>query len=184
MVKDLEGEIWYKIEGSPYYMVSNLFRVKSLARIVPALKSSYKPLKEKIINGTITRHGYITMDIEIFGKRKKKLLHRLVADILLPNPDNLPFINHIDGNKLNNHLSNFEWCTQRDNMLHAHRTGLCSQKGEDNPFCKLSDDQVQSIRSDYKNGLGSQASLGRKYGVAQTHIGKIVNNQSRVINGE
>lgn len=66
------------------------------------------------------RNGYPTIKY----KNKAYRVHRLVAEKYIPNPDNLPFVNHKDGNKVNNCVDNLEWCTQRQNVHHALRTGL------------------------------------------------------------
>lgn len=68
--------------------------------------------------------GYMTIKIYIDGKRKNKKLHRLIAEVFIPNPENKPEVNHIDGDKLNNHISNLEWCSHKENMAHAGETGL------------------------------------------------------------
>lgn len=73
------------------------------------------PLKPWVINS-----GYL--QVEYCGK--KQLVHRLVAMAFIPNPDNLPEVNHKDGNKHNNHFTNLEWCTASNNKQHAHDTGL------------------------------------------------------------
>jgi hypothetical protein len=67
--------------------------------------------------------------VELWKDNKKKhcQIHRLLAEAFIPNPDNLPQINHIDGNSLNNKIENLEWVTDRDNKLHAYRTGLMKQ---------------------------------------------------------
>jgi hypothetical protein len=75
-----------------------------------------KHLKHMKCNGT----GYLR--VKIRGKRKN--IHRLLAIMFIPNPNNYPMVNHIDGNKVNNSLDNLEWCTGDQNMKHAQRTGL------------------------------------------------------------
>lgn len=55
-------------------------------------------------------------------------IHRILAELFIINPDNLPEVNHIDGNKLNNTITNLEWCSHRDNMTHAFKTGLCKNR--------------------------------------------------------
>ena len=70
--------------------------------------------------------GYQRLGLRTKGKRKWFNVHRLVAQTFIPNPDNKPFVNHIDGNKSNNHVENLEWCNQSENMIHAFKTGLKS----------------------------------------------------------
>jgi hypothetical protein len=72
-------------------------------------------------------------------------LHRLVALHFIPNPDNLPCINHKDGNRYNNTVSNLEWCTQQDNVKHAYKTKLKTNEGEKNPTAKLTEEDVRKI---------------------------------------
>ena len=63
--------------------------------------------------------GYWYVDLYNNGLRKRQFIHRLVADAFIANPDNKPFVNHIDGNPANNHISNLEWCTAKENVSHA-----------------------------------------------------------------
>lgn len=70
------------------------------------------------------------------GKQKKAYVHRLVAKAFVPNPNNFPQVNHIDGNRLNNNASNLEWCTQQRNVDHAAQTGLAFRSAGAQP-CKL-----------------------------------------------
>ena len=73
-----------------------------------------------------TRQGYL--EIAIIDKenhRFYKRVHRLVAEVFIPNPENKPFINHKNGIKDDNQVANLEWCTQAENIQHAWRTGLC-----------------------------------------------------------
>ena len=98
------------------YEVSNLGRVRSMKR--------YYGLVGRIMPQTIQRKGYYAVTFWMNNKAYCRKVHRLVIEAFTPNPDSLPCINHIDGNKLNNHVSNLEWCTYQANMQHAVRTGL------------------------------------------------------------
>lgn len=68
--------------------------------------------------------NYKRIELQLFGNKKKFQVHRLVADAFIPNIDNKPFVNHKNGNKSDNHVSNLEWCTQEENQLHAYKKGL------------------------------------------------------------
>lgn len=80
--------------------------------------------KTKKFLGIRNRGGYLAFTICVNNKRKDLFLHRALAITFIPNPENLPFINHKDGNKHNNALDNLEWCTGSQNVQHAYDTGL------------------------------------------------------------
>lgn len=84
------------------------------------------------------------------GKKSCILIHRLVGETFISNPENKPQLNHIDGNKHNNHVSNLEWVTGKENVRHAFRMGLSKsnqKSGERNSNSKLTEDNVRSIRA-------------------------------------
>lgn len=103
-------EIWKDIEGyEGLYQVSNLGNVRSLNwRKIGKVKNLY--LKKQ-------NRGYLHVELTKDGVRKAVTVHRLVATAFLPNPLNLPVINHIDENKENNRVDNLEWCTSNHNMM-------------------------------------------------------------------
>lgn len=71
------------------------------------------------------RNGYYTIGLMVNKKRTNYYVHRLVAEYFLSNPDQQrDFVNHLDGDKLNNNVSNLEWCTRQENAQHAYETGL------------------------------------------------------------
>ena len=82
----------------------------------------------KMLEGTIRLHGYKVFRLSKNGVKKGFYAHRLVAENFLDNPNNYKVVNHIDGNKLNNDVSNLEWCSQSENMKHAHDTNLIAAR--------------------------------------------------------
>lgn len=118
------SEIWKDIEGyEGIYKISNLGNVKSLERTLWN-GHTYYTYKERLLKKSINHNGYYTVRLSKDGKGVNYLLHRLLAIAFIPNPDNLPIINHKDGNKLNINLDNLEWSTYKDNNEHAIETGL------------------------------------------------------------
>lgn len=108
------GKILYGYEG--LYQVSNLGRTKSLKR---------KFVKEeKILTYTKNKKGYLQVSLTKNGKTKTERVNRLVAKTFIPNPKNLPQVNHIDGNKLDNSIENLEWCDCKYNINEAWKIGL------------------------------------------------------------
>ena len=85
----------------------------------------------RIVKHQISKNGYVRVELWADGVGKKYLLHRLLAQTFIPNPSDKPQVNHIDGDKLNNSLSNLEWVTQSENQKHAYSTGL--QQGYKKP---------------------------------------------------
>ena len=129
--------------------------------------------------------GYHMVSLRRYGSDRflKCYLHRVVAYHFLDNPDDLPEINHIDGNKQNNAVENLEWCTRAENARHAIRTGLfdgieiLGAKGAKNPQAKLTETDVQDIR--WLSGLGVKLSdLAREFDVHYSNIWQIVSNQT------
>ena len=114
-----------------------------------------------------TYKGYAQVDIWKQGTRRNFLLHRLVAIHFIPNPNKCPQVNHKDGNKTNNAVSNLEWCTAAENNNHAVR--LLRLHGENLYNCKLTNEQVRSIRSDTR----VQRVIAADYGISQPVVGQI-----------
>ena len=117
-------EEWRDIKGfEGLYQISSYGRVKSLERTVWNGKGYYKK-SEKIRKGYDNGDGYLYVNLCKEGKRKQYRINRLVAMAFIPNPNNLPEVNHKDGNKLNNRADNLEWATRSENQKHAYKIGL------------------------------------------------------------
>lgn len=98
-------------------------------KLIPNFENYAISLDGRVINNTTKKvkkptdnhsgKGYLYVDLYKDGKRHRKYVHRLVAEAYIPNPNNLPFVNHIDGNPKNNNYKNLEWCSARQNVEHA-----------------------------------------------------------------
>lgn len=121
-------EIWKDIPNyEGMYQISNFGNVRSLDRVIYANKGNPKRnmfSKGKILINHVSNTGYYRAKLCKNQKRKMFFVHRLVAEAFIPNPENKPQVNHIDGNRLNNHVENLEWATMSENVLHAYNTGL------------------------------------------------------------
>jgi subtilase family serine protease len=98
-------------------------------------------------------------------------VHKLVANAFIPNPDNKPQINHKDGNKANNHISNLEWCTQLENNRHAHQLhgNFTSHKGITHPMVKYSEEQIKFACELFELGYSaSEVSYYTNISISQT----------------
>jgi hypothetical protein len=124
-----ELESWLDIEGyEGYYQISNFGRVRSLDRGMYVNDDRYsKPRwvrrKGKMLKDYTNGTGRRMVILRMLGTGKNIAVHRLVATHFVPNPNNLPVVNHLDHDYLNNHASNLQWCTQKDNIQHAIAAG-------------------------------------------------------------
>ena len=157
---DLGGEEWRDIEGYVgIYQISNFGRVKSFYGKQP-----------RIMIPKLNNRDYLVLRLNKHSARECLPVHRLVAKAFIPNPDNKPQINHIDGNKLNDYVGNLEWVTAKENTKHAYNIGLV-KKGEGHGRAKLTNAQVVYIR-DNPDKLSCKA-LAEKFGVCKATIGRI-----------
>ena len=116
-------EIWRPIkEYEGYYEVSNLGRVRSIDRVVvDTVRNCERLLKGKVLIQRDNGNGYKNVTFCKEHKLYNKYVHRLVAEAFLPNPDNLPQVNHKDEDKSNNRVDNLEWCSQLYNNIYGSR---------------------------------------------------------------
>ncbi|EHV3815215.1 HNH endonuclease [Salmonella enterica] len=95
-----------------------------------------------------TKKGYQRVTLCRHGKTKRFQLHRLIALVHLPNPDNLPCVNHKDGNKQNNHVTNLEWCSYSENEQHSYdKLNKIASRGDEHYQAKLTEEIVREIRT-------------------------------------
>lgn len=191
-------EKWKDIEGyEGLYQVSNLGRVK---RILFVNNIITKPINKILNCSKIDNLGYPQVTLCKNGHRKYLRIHRIVAKSFIPNPNNYPCVNHIDGNKRNNCISNLEWCNHSYNTIHALNTGLinaekrnkaskenikkaqksspCLKGGENSPSSVLRENDVIEIRRIYKNKEMSSRQLAEKYKVHISTIQRVLSRKT------
>lgn len=159
-ITDLSNEIWVPIEEYPNYYISNCGRVKSRHNNILKLE----------------QNEYLAISLGKGENRKFNKIHKLVAKYFVPNPNNLPQINHKDENKYNNHHTNLEWCTQKENMDHSSKTR--GRNGGSKIPVVIVDNDNNIIES-----FPSKISLARKYGVCSTTIQRVFNGFQRTYKG-
>jgi len=159
----MEAEKWKDIDGYDDYQISTFGRVKS-----------YKGKKERILKpgGSI----YCIVILCKNNKYKCRSIHSLVAQAFIPNPLNLPQVNHISksGDKRDNRVENLEWLSRSENVKHAFKTGLINQVGSNNNGSKLTNKKVLEIRRLYSLGGYTYKSLGEIYDVHKQTIANAI----------
>ncbi len=144
-------EIWKDIEGyKGLYQISNFGRVKSF-------------YKFKILKSRPNGKGYLRVHLSNNFIVTDYYIHRLVAQAFILNPNNYHCINHIDGNKSNNHYKNLEWCSYSENNQHSYDIGL-KKSGEEHYRSKLSNNDVKEMKNLSKLGWKSK-DIAKKFNV-------------------
>ena len=125
-----KDEVWKDIIGHPGYQISNFGRVRSIERIIHTMRQG-KPFnsrhKAKFLSLIKNKSGYLMVTLGRKGARKTYIVSRLVAKSFIPNPDNLPEVNHINENKLDNRACNLEWCSREYNQSYGTRNTRISK---------------------------------------------------------
>tara|TARA_R100000656_G_C3939607_1_gene126470 strand:- start:171 stop:755 length:585 start_codon:yes stop_codon:yes gene_type:complete len=137
-------------------------------------------VRGKVLKTPLDKYGYKKLVLSKDGKKKFTSVHRQVAKAFIPNPENLPEVNHKDGDKLNNYWENLEWTTGRKNMQHAHETGLIDYNkvsGENCYITNLTNSTVKEIRQKMANGVRNK-DIEKEYGLGRSTVSKIRMNQS------
>ena len=126
----MKEEVWKDIEGyEGYYQISNMGRVKSLERTVwNKGRGCYITVSEKIRKGRDNGYGYLYVGLSKDGKVKQCRINRLVSQAFIPNPNNLPEVNHKDENPKNNRVENLEWCDRSYNVNYGTRNKKAAEK--------------------------------------------------------
>lgn len=165
------NERWKDItKYEDYYKVSNLGRVKSIDRITIDSIGRKKLFKGVILKQDISPAGYKRITLNKDGGQITKFVHRLVAQEFIPNPNKLPYINHIDCNKINNTVENLEWVTPLENNLHAIKNNLRKNFKKVNQY---------DLSGNLLNTFDSQRDASLKTGVCYKQINACIKNKQK-----
>lgn len=178
------NEIWKSLEGIVYngvsYEVSNLGEVRSIDRYVNGKNGCKRFLKGKIIKPKTNNKGYYCVNLSSGSKIKTHNIHRLVALAFIPNIEGKDTVNHKNGDKADNSVSNLEWSTNKENQIHAWNNGLKeSLKGEDRHNSKLTEEDVVWIRENYipRHPEFNQKAIANKFGISKENVSHIINKR-------
>ena len=160
-------EEWNQVLNNPKYLISNYGQIFSVEK------------KMKLIPQIAKRGGYLVIKISYSGKKKCVKIHRLVAESFLENNLNKPQVNHIDGNKINNHVSNLEWCTSSENLKHAYATGLNKGNKEYTSVRIL----AKNLTTGDKKEFSSIREAGRSLGVFGQNICSNLSGKIKSVKG-
>ncbi|KKL95762.1 hypothetical protein LCGC14_1851380 [marine sediment metagenome] len=167
-------EIWKDIPGyESCYQASNLGRIKSLTRYVRHSKGGKMFHRGRILKPGISYRGYPVVNL---SNSRTKYIHRLIASTFILNPGKKPSINHKNGIKTDNRIENLEWCTNKENTIHAIKNGYYL-KGENIPNSKLTEKQVIEIRNKYIPYKYSAQKLANEYKMSAATISEIISNK-------
>lgn len=155
-----DSEEWRPVYGyEQFYQVSNLGRVRRDGRVL-----KYKPNK---------KHRYVHINLSAWKVVTTIAAHRLVAEAFIPNPHKHPHVNHLNGVRHDNRVENLEWCTHKENIRHAYRTGLTTKaRGEKSHSAKLTQKSVDEIRMRLAAGE-RQNRIAKNFSVSQSAIHNI-----------
>ena len=161
-------ETWKSIKGyGGVYKISNKGIIK---RTIPSRYATARDIGFNSCNGA-SKFDYRFVVLSRNDVHTKHAVHRLVAEYFIGRPPKDKYgINHKDGDTLNNIVSNLEYCSQKENVLHAIKSGLRRPGGN----YKLTDKEIGLVKKEYKAGGITQAELGRKYKVCQVSISRIL----------
>lgn len=183
------GKILNGYEG--IYQVSNLGRIKSLdRRVKDNRRERYQNLKGKQLKFTDNGRGYQLVFLTKESKRINKYVHRLVAETFIPNPKNLPEVNHKDLNKSNNCIDNLEWITNADNKRHYQKTDVAKVKRKEQGY-RIQEKYKEKIRNKipfiiyaYTKLNYTLEKLNKETGIGDERISKILKENNIPINNK
>lgn len=160
-------EIWRVHPEYAGIEVSTLGRVRTLDKVGSRKNGTYSK-KRHVLKQSNSTNGYLQVNIPIDGKRITKRVHRLVAQTFIPNPDNLPMVNHKDCNRANNNVENLEFCTASYNQQYRQKYGISTAAVTGHPLFAIN---LSTLEVSH---FCSQSEAGRALGIQQSNISAVI----------
>lgn len=161
-------EKWRDIPGyDGMYQVSSHGRVRSWKRHQGKPGKRANPLTLKQTKST---PGYLKVNLWKKGVRKTGVIHRLVAELFIPNPENKEYINHLDGDKHNNHVDNIAWCTASENLIHAYEEGL-------RPRGNMTKKKAKILKKKLMSNPEAIDDISKEFQITQIHAQNIIDEK-------
>lgn len=169
----MDKEIWKAYPEVSFIQGSNLGRVRTVDRYVSDKRYGERFVKGRILKQYRHNNGYLYVHFSVNGKQVNRRVHRLVAQAFIPNPDNLPEVNHRDNNPANNNVSNLEWCTGEYNIAYREKHGVACN----HPVIAVDLTTLEVSR------FPSQMEASRELGASQSNLNSVIKGQRKTAGG-
>lgn len=172
----MKTEVWKAHPDIPGIEVSTFGRVRTLDRLVSSEERT-QFTKGRILKQQDNSNGYLKVCFRVNGKHVNKLIHRLVAQTFISNPDNLPQVNHLDCNIKNNYVDNLEFCSASYNQKYREKFGISNTESKGHPLFAI------NLKTFEVSHFRSQREASRELGVSQSSIGFVIRGRRRAAGG-
>ena len=177
-----ENDIFYPLKDwEGYYEINKIGVVKSVTRWQLDNRGANKPYKGKVLSTSIRFGGYkfYKLQSKELGKKSSVYVHRLLAIQFIPNPDNLPQVNHINGIRTDNSLNNLEWCDSSYNNTHKFKIGYISPRRQSKEnILDIYYSTILKRDSFVRYGTIPLEEISKKYNIDNDTVRKIIRKES------
>lgn len=172
-----EKEVWKTYPDYDFIEVSNLGRIRTRDRYVSGKNGSKRLVKGRVLKPQHARGGYLRVNFCANGKFINLLVHRAVATCFIPNPLGLPEANHKDNNRINNTVSNLEWCDRQYNIAYREKYGKSATEVLGRPVFAVNLETCKVL------WFESQSEAARQLGIDESIISRVVKGERQQTNG-